>query len=174
MLQTNVPLRAGSAPASVTRASAARCKPRHAAASALRLVALAASGHVLAQATPAGLWRTIDDSTGKPRGLVEITETSWLYQGRLVKSFMTDEGTPKVCGQCPDARRSQPLIGMIMLTGLRKTGDNTWRNGEILDPGNGKIYKSKVSLAEGGTKLDVRGYIGISLPGRTQTWERMR
>ena len=63
---------------------------------------------------------------------------------------------------------------MTILSGLRKTGDNEWSGGEILDPENGKIYKSKMSLVDDGNKLNVRGFIGISLLGRTQTWERER
>jgi len=133
-----------------------------------------ASGAALAQATPSGSWKTIDDTTGKPRGLVEITDKNGVYSGRLVKTFGDDDGKPKLCAKCTDARKDQPIIGMTILSGLRKTGDNEWSGGEILDPENGKIYKSKMSLSDDGNKLDVRGFIGISLLGRTQTWERER
>ncbi|MDK3023954.1 DUF2147 domain-containing protein [Cupriavidus taiwanensis] len=133
---------------------------------------LLASAAALAQATPSGTWKTIDDNTGKPRGLVEITEKNGVYSGRLLKSFVDSDGKPRVCDKCTDARKDQPLIGMTILSGLRKTGDNEWSGGEILDPENGKVYKSKMSLAEDGNKLNVRGFIGISLIGRTQTWER--
>ncbi|SPR98230.1 MULTISPECIES: DUF2147 domain-containing protein [Cupriavidus] len=133
---------------------------------------LLGSAAALAQATPSGTWKTIDDNTGKPRGLVEITEKNGVYSGRLLKSFVDSDGKPRVCDKCTDARKDQPLIGMTILSGLRKTGDNEWSGGEILDPENGKVYKSKMSLAEDGNKLNVRGFIGISLIGRTQTWER--
>ncbi|MFJ4289337.1 DUF2147 domain-containing protein [Cupriavidus sp. NPDC089707] len=158
------------------------CKPSHLAAvrplvrPALRAAVLAAallgSAAAMAQASPSGMWKTIDDSTGKPRGLVEISEKNGVYSGRLVKTFVEGDGKPRVCDKCTDARKDQPLIGMTILTGLRKTGDNEWSGGEILDPENGKVYKSKLSLAEDGNKLNVRGFIGISLIGRTQTWER--
>ncbi|MEM5278146.1 DUF2147 domain-containing protein [Cupriavidus taiwanensis] len=145
-------------------------------ASTVRAAVLAAtllgSAAALAQATPSGTWKTIDDNTGKPRGLVEITEKNGVYSGRLLKSFVDSDGKPRVCDKCTDARKDQPLIGMTILSGLRKTGDNEWSGGEILDPENGKVYKSKMSLAEDGNKLNVRGFIGISLIGRTQTWER--
>lgn len=145
-------------------------------ASTLRAAVLAAtllgSAAAMAQATPSGMWKTIDDNTGKPRGLVEITEKNGVFSGRVVKSFVESEGKPKVCDKCTDARKDQPVIGMTILTGLRKTADNEWGGGEILDPENGKVYKSKMSLAEDGNKLNVRGFIGISLIGRTQTWER--
>ena len=133
---------------------------------------LLASTAALAQATPSGTWKTIDDTTGKPRGLVEITEKNGVYSGRLVKTFVEGDGKPRVCDKCTDARKDQPVIGMTILSGLRKTGDNEWSGGEILDPENGKVYKSKMSLADDGNKLSVRGFIGISLIGRTQTWER--
>ncbi|WP_432258246.1 DUF2147 domain-containing protein [Cupriavidus sp. TMH.W2] len=145
-------------------------------ASTLRAAVLAAtllgSAAAMAQATPSGMWKTIDDNTGKPRGLVEITEKNGVFSGRVVKSLVESEGKPKVCDKCTDARKDQPVIGMTILTGLRKTADNEWSGGEILDPESGKIYKSKMSLAEDGNKLNVRGFIGISLIGRTQTWER--
>lgn len=139
---------------------------------AVLAAALLGSAAAMAQGTPSGMWKTIDDNTGKPRGLVEITERNGVYSGRLVKSFVESDGKPRVCDKCTDARKDQPVIGMTILSGLRKTGENEWSGGEILDPENGKVYKSKISLAEDGNKLNVRGFIGISLIGRTQTWER--
>ncbi|WP_420996434.1 DUF2147 domain-containing protein [Cupriavidus sp. 30B13] len=136
--------------------------------------ALLASAAALAQSSPVGAWKTIDDNTGKPRGLVEITESNGVYSGKLVKSFVDPEGRSKVCDKCTDARRDQPLIGLTIISGVRKTGDNEWSGGEILDPENGKVYKTKMSLTDDGNKLNVRGFIGISLLGRTQTWERER
>lgn len=143
----------------------------HASAFAL---ALASSAVAFAQTTtPAGTWKTIDDHTGKPRGLIEISEKDGVYSGRLVKSLTeSSDGKVKVCDKCTDSRKDQPIIGMTLLTGLRKTADNEWTGGEILDPESGKLYKCKMSLADDGRKLNVRGFIGISLLGRTQTWER--
>ncbi|MGO4307322.1 MULTISPECIES: DUF2147 domain-containing protein [unclassified Cupriavidus] len=136
--------------------------------------AFAVSAVAFAEASPAGMWKTIDDSTGKPRGVIEITEKNGVYSGKLLKSLTETEGPAKVCDKCTDARKDQPIIGMTLLTGLRKTGDNEWSGGEILDPESGKLYKCKMSLADDGKKLNVRGFIGISLIGRTQTWERDR
>jgi uncharacterized protein (DUF2147 family) len=141
-------------------------------ATAMLVTALLASTAAYAQASPAGTWKTIDDTTGKPRGLVEISEQDGVYSGKLVRSFVADSGQPRVCDKCTDARKDQPLIGMTVISGLRKTGDNEWSGGEILDPENGKIYKCRIALADNGTRLNVRGYIGVSLLGRTQTWER--
>lgn len=137
-------------------------------------VTFAASTLALAQSTPAGTWHTIDDSTGKPRGVIEIAEKDGVFSGKLVKSLVPTEGAPKVCDKCTDSRKDQPIIGMTLLTGLRKTADNEWTGGEILDPETGKLYKCKMSMADDGKKLNVRGFIGISLIGRTQTWVRQQ
>ena len=127
-----------------------------------------------AQETPVGLWKTIDDTSGKPRALVRITEINGTLQGRIEKLFLDpDEPQNSKCVACTDARKDQPIVGLTIVSGLRKETDApVWSGGEILDPKNGKIYKSKATLIDGGKKLDVRGYIGIALIGRTQTWVR--
>jgi len=125
-----------------------------------------------AELTPVGLWRTIDDRTGKPRGLVRISEVNGQYQGKLEKTFPQpgEDPYPK-CDKCSGSRRDQPVIGMIILWGLTKQGEE-YQGGEALDPENGKIYRAKMKLEDGGKTLHVRGFVGISLLGRTQVWER--
>jgi uncharacterized protein (DUF2147 family) len=122
--------------------------------------------------TAAGLWKTIDDRTEKPRGLIRIVQVSGEYQGKLEKIFPQpgEDPAPK-CDKCSGARRDQPVIGMTILWGLTKQGED-YQGGEILDPENGKIYRAKMKLADGGKTLHVRGFIGISLLGRTQVWIR--
>ena len=123
-------------------------------------------------ASPAGVWKTIDDETGKPKSLVRITEENGVLTGKIDKLFRPadQEQNPK-CTSCEGARKDQPIIGMTILWGLKKDG-NEYTGGEILDPAKGKTYKSKLSLKENGSKLDVRGYIGAPMFGRTQTWVR--
>jgi uncharacterized protein (DUF2147 family) len=122
--------------------------------------------------TPAGLWKTIDDNTGQPRGLVRIREVNGRYEGRVEKGFpRPDEKEPPRCDKCDGARRNQPVLGMTILWGLTKQGDE-YQGGEILDPESGKIYRARIKLIEDGKKLDVRGFIGISLFGRSQIWLR--
>ena len=125
-----------------------------------------------ADLSPVGLWRTIDDQTGKPRGLVRITEASGEYQARVEKTFPKpgEDPNPK-CEKCEGARQNQPVIGMTILWGLTKQGDE-YHGGEILDPENGKVYRARIRLEDGGKKLDVRGFIGFSFFGRSQTWIR--
>lgn len=125
-----------------------------------------------ADLSPAGLWRTIDDQTGKPRGLVRVTEANGEYQARVEKTFPKpgEEPNPK-CEKCEGVRHNQPVIGMTILWGLKKQGDD-YGGGRILDPENGRIYRARLKLEDGGKKLDVRGFIGFSLLGRSQTWIR--
>lgn len=125
-----------------------------------------------AEPTPVGLWKTIDDNTGQPRGLVRIREVNGRYEGRVEKGFpKPGENEPPRCEKCDGARRNQPVLGMTILWGLTKQGDE-YQGGEILDPESGKIYRAKMALSDGGKKLEVRGFIGISLLGRSQTWLR--
>ena len=122
--------------------------------------------------SPVGLWKTIDDNTGKPRGLVRIMEVNGEYQGKVEKIFSKpDEEPDPKCEKCDGARHNQPVIGMTILWGLTKQGDE-YQGGEILDPENGKVYRAKMKLDGDGGKLGVRGFIGFSLFGRTQTWVR--
>lgn len=136
------------------------------------IVILASFAAPAAENSPVGLWRTIDDNTGKPRGLVRITETNGEYQGRVEKTFPKpgEESNPK-CEKCDGARRDQPVIGMTILWGLQKQGEE-YNGGQILDPENGKIYRARLKLDDGGKQLDVRGFIGVSLFGRSQIWLR--
>lgn len=105
---------------------------------------------------------------------MRIVEVNGVLHGRLEKLFLEpgEDQNPR-CTSCSDTRRDQPVMGMTILTGLKREADSTsWSGGEILDPGNGKIYKIKATLTDGGRKLEVRGYIGVPLLGRTQTWVR--
>jgi uncharacterized protein (DUF2147 family) len=123
-------------------------------------------------ASPVGLWKNIDDVSGKPKALIRISESNGVLQGKIEKLFRPadQEQNPK-CDKCTDARKDQPILGMVFMSGLKKDGDE-YTGGEILDPDNGKVYKSKMELADGGKKLKVRGYIGVPMLGRSQTWLR--
>ena len=120
-----------------------------------------------------GLWKTIDDRTGKPRSLVRITDVNGKLQGKIEQILFRPDETDHnpLCKECSGARHNQPIIGMTILSGLSQDGDE-FSGGEILDPKNGKTYRCKIALKDQGAKLDVRGYIGISFLGRTQTWLR--
>ena len=128
------------------------------------------SGFALAaDLSPVGVWKTIDDKTGKPKGLVRIFERGGEYFGKIEAS-LSDHKRER-CDLCKDERKDKPMIGMEVLRHMKKSG-NEFASGDILDPDNGSVYRCKMKLDDQGKKLQVRGYIGFSLLGRTQTWIR--
>jgi uncharacterized protein (DUF2147 family) len=122
--------------------------------------------------SPVGLWKNIDDVSGKPKALIRITESNGVLQGKIEQLFRepAEDQAPK-CDKCEGARKDQPIVGMTILSGLKKDGEE-YAGGEILDPNNGKVYKSKMHLTDSGKKLSVRGYIGVPMLGRSQVWVR--
>ena len=129
----------------------------------------AAGNHVL------GYWKTIDDETHKPRSVVEIFEKDAKIFGKIVKIF-PHEGNKDLCEKCPDDFKNQPILGLQFMWDLKSANQDSTKydGGKILDPANGSIYRSKLELIEKGQKLEVRGYIGISLFGRSQTWLKVK
>lgn len=125
-----------------------------------------------AATTPAGLWRTTDDNTGKPRSLVRIHENNGEYSAVIEKGLLASDTPDAVCDKCKDERKGQRIVGMTIVKGI-KYEDGHYEGGEILDPENGKTYRCLMKLDSTGNTLEVRGYIGISLIGRSQTWTRV-
>jgi uncharacterized protein (DUF2147 family) len=121
--------------------------------------------------TAIGKWKTIDDESGKAKSVVEIYENNGKLYGKIVEIFdKTKED--KVCEECEGSKKNKPIKGMVIIEGLSKKG-SSWEGGTILDPNSGKVYKCSMAL-ENKDKLKLRGYIGISLIGRTQYWERVK
>jgi uncharacterized protein (DUF2147 family) len=120
--------------------------------------------------SPIGLWKTFDDRTGAARAIVRIYEQDGRLFGKIESSFMPG-AEHRVCAVCTDERKDQPIIGLIIIRNMKHT-DGEYSGGDILDPENGSVYHCKMHV-EGGTRLVLRGYIGISLLGRNQTWQRM-
>jgi uncharacterized protein (DUF2147 family) len=139
----------------------------------LALGLLLASAGAFAQATPAGLWKTIDDNTKKERSLIRITEAAGVFTGRLEKALDPDAKPGTVCDKCTDERKGQPLIGMALIRNTRQNADDKdiFDGGDITDPDNGKVYRLRLKPLEGGKKLEVRGYIGPFY--RNQIWLRV-
>ncbi|ADG15287.1 DUF2147 domain-containing protein [Paraburkholderia atlantica] len=124
--------------------------------------------------TPIGTWQTIDDHTGQPKALVQITQDgNGELNGKVIKGLAANDQPDRRCSACTDARKDQPILGMTIINSMKKDGD-AWDHGQILDPENGKVYKCKMHLEDGGNKLVVRGYIGVALLGRSQTWIRQQ
>lgn len=122
--------------------------------------------------SPVGLWKNIDDVSGKPRALIRITESNGTLQGKIEKVFPDpgEDPDPK-CDKCAGVNKNAPVVGLEILSGFKQE-DDEYVGGQILDTDNGKLYRSKMRLIDGGNKLSVRGYIGIPMLGRSQTWER--
>jgi uncharacterized protein (DUF2147 family) len=119
-------------------------------------------------ASPIGYWKTIDDVTGSVKSIVKISGDSNL-SGTIVKLF---PGALTVCRACNGNLKDKPILGMTIMTGLKQNPDDTneWTGGSIMDPKTGKTYHCTLTVSGDGNQLEVRGYIGISLLGRSQTW----
>jgi uncharacterized protein (DUF2147 family) len=120
-------------------------------------------------ASPVGVWRTFDDS-GHETGRVAIEERKGRLSGRIV-GILDAAKARGTCFKCTDDRKDQPAMGLEIMRGMRADGDR-WDGGTVLDPENGRAYDATMRLTDGGRRLVLRGYIGISLFGRSQTWER--
>jgi uncharacterized protein (DUF2147 family) len=130
----------------------------------------AITSHAAGSQSPLGLWRTVDDKTGTPRAVVRIYMQDGKYFGRIEQSF-TPGAETRVCSVCTDERKNQPIIGLLIIRNVT-LHDGEYSGGDILDPDNGSVYRCKFHLEKDGTALVVRGFIGISLLGRSQTWQR--
>lgn len=138
--------------------------------SLLALVGSLVATAALAQ-TPAGAWKTVDDATGKEKAVIRITEANGVFTGKIEKLLDPTKQDSK-CDECADDRKGKPVIGLTIMRNVKK-GESYWEGGDILDAANGKVYRVRLSLSADNKKLDVRGYFGNPLFGRTQTWTRL-
>lgn len=123
----------------------------------------------ISQNSVIGVWQAIDDSDGKATSHIEIFEVDGKLHGKVIKLLEEDEGL--LCEKCKGDKENQPVVGMEILWNMKQDKENEWKGGKIMDPENGKEYKCKIKLAEPDL-LEVRGFIGFSLLGRTQKWIR--
>ncbi|MEG0341260.1 DUF2147 domain-containing protein [Acinetobacter sp. TY1] len=122
-----------------------------------------------------GTWRYIDDKTGEPKGLVKMEkQANGTYAGTALKATPRPGYTPKeFCTNCPAPYTNKPIIGMQVISGLKTEDQINYTNGKIIDPVSGKLYSLKGKVSPNGKKLFLRGYIGVSAVGRSQTWLRV-
>lgn len=122
-----------------------------------------------------GLWQSIDDKTGAPKGVVEIRkEANGTYTGKVVKITPRAGYVPKeTCVDCPAPYTNKPILGLDVVTGLKHSEGLNYISGRILDPNSGKIYSMKAKLSANGKRLHLRGYLGVSALGRNQIWIRI-
>lgn len=141
---------------------------------AVAFVLATASVLAMAQATPAGLWKSIDDDGKTEKSLVRIVNTGGVLSGKVEKISDPAKADEK-CIKCEDDRKDKPIVGMTIISGAKQDPEDAdkWTGGMILDPARGSSYKLILKTTEGGKKLDVRGYVGSPMFGRTQTWIRV-
>lgn len=140
---------------------------------ALLVTVLLLPALAFAQATPVGLWKTIDDDGKTEKSLVRISEQGGLLIGSIDKLLDPTAPAGAKCDKCTDDRKDKPMLGLQIIRGVKAESDGVWGGGEILDPNNGKTYKTRLKPVDGGKRLEVRGYVGAPLFGRTQTWVRV-
>ena len=138
---------------------------------ALFAAALLMPAFAFAQTSPVGLWKTIDDDGKTAKSLVRISEQGGTLVGSIDKLLDPKDPGDAKCDKCKDDRKDQPVVGLQIIRGVKAEGDGVWGGGEILDPNNGKTYRTRLKPVDGGKKLEMRGYIGPFY--RTQTWIRV-
>jgi uncharacterized protein (DUF2147 family) len=123
--------------------------------------------------SPAGVWRTVDDSSKKDKSLVRIVESNGVFSGKVEKIVDPDAPKDAVCKECSDERKDKPIVGMTIIRNVRQSAEDktVFDGGDILDPNNGKVYRVRLRPFDDGKKLEVRGYIGPFY--RNQTWLRV-
>ncbi len=136
----------------------------------LGLAAWSGTGSAADPASPVGVWKTFDDKTGEPKAIVRIYAQDGKLFGRIEQSFKPG-AEHRVCEPCTDDRKNEPILGLVIIRNMKPDG-NEYDGGDILDPESGSVYRCKMHLEREGSRLSVRGYIGFSLLGRSQTWER--
>lgn len=126
-----------------------------------------------AELTAVGLWEQVDENSGKAESWFKISERNGVYEGNVVKIFFKPgEDENWVCSKCEGAEKGAPVLGLTLIKGMQRNG-RTYENGTIMDPRDGAVYRALMKLTPDGRKLEVRGYLGISLFGRSQVWNRL-
>ena len=134
---------------------------------------LAAAPAASADVSPVGRWKVVSDQTNKPVAIMKVFEQDGLYGGSIEQILEPpQDAAVSICEKCPGALKGQPIEGLVIMQGLKRSGDQ-FSGGHILDPDSGQYYRVKMTVGPEGQTLRVRGYLGISLLGRTQTWYRV-
>lgn len=115
----------------------------------------------------------MDDDTGEIKSLVVLSLAEDGTMVGIIKKVLKKDAASDLCDQCEGDKKDQPIEGMQFIWGVERTGKGEWENGQILDPESGTVYTSNITISDDPNELEVRGYVGISLFGRSQTWQRI-
>ena len=120
--------------------------------------------------TIVGQWETYDDKTNEKKAVIQIYKEQNLYYGKIIEKFTGPQDA--TCEKCEGSKKDAPIIGLVIIENIQKE-DDSFEGGTILDPESGDVYKCYLKLVND-NKLKVRGYLGVSLFGRTQYWLRKK
>ena len=126
-----------------------------------------------AEPTAVGLWEQVDENTNKAESWFRIAEKNGVYEGVLVKAFPKPGGEDPakwLCTKCEGVEKNAPVVGLALIKNMQRTGSLNYENGTIMDPRDGAVYRALMEVSPDGKKLTVRGFLGISLFGRSQVW----
>ena len=126
-----------------------------------------------AEPSAVGLWEQVDENSGKAESWIKISERNGVYEGNIVKIFFKP-GQDKnwVCSKCEGSDKGAPVLGLTLIKGMLRNG-LSYENGTVRDPRDGSVYRASMKVSTDGKKLEMRGYLGISLFGRSQVWNRL-
>ncbi|WP_298354291.1 DUF2147 domain-containing protein [Rhodoblastus sp.] len=121
-----------------------------------------------------GFWTAYNDD-GKPGGVFYFYENNGLYEGRLVKEIAYPGDPPEnpLCTRCPGEKKDKPMLGLVIVWGMKKHGEAKYENGHVLDPRNGSVWSAQLEVTPDNQKLNLRGYLGTPLLGQTRVWTRL-
>lgn len=141
--------------------------------SLLGIVLIFLTSPVFAANSPTGYWKTVDDKTGQVLSVVEIYQAGNTLEGKIVKIMpVLGQRPTDICVKCKGPMHNRPMMGLKVMWGMSQISPDTWGRGQVLDPKSGNIYRGNMRLTNNGNDLHLRGYVGLPMFGRSETWVR--